>query len=156
MVGVAVAVTVGVGVGVAVAVAVGVAVMVSVGVATAVPAPSPFMLTLSGLLLALLTMVSFADFLPSDDGAKTTDTSQSPSAARLATQLPEGTNSGFADATEVTSIAIEFGLWIVTVLGALALRGGRSPKLRLFGEAVRALVFGFLVFADGVALSPAL
>src|SRR5208337_2746183 len=95
---------------VAVGVAVGVAVAVAVGLGTGVPMPSPVMLTLSDLLLAPLTIVSFADFLPSDDAVKTIDTAQLPSAARLPTQLPEGTNSGPCGSIELISIAIEFGL----------------------------------------------
>ncbi len=75
----------------------------------AVPLPAPVILTMSDLL-ALLTIVKVADFLPSDDEVKTIETSQLPSAARLPTQLPAGTNSEFEDAAELISIGVEFGL----------------------------------------------
>ena len=68
------------------------------------------MLTLRGLLLALSTIVSSADFLPSDDGVKTIDTTQVLSAARLPIQLSDGTNSGFDDAIELILIAFGLGL----------------------------------------------
>ena len=105
---------VAVAVGVAVAaVEVGVGVAVRVGVAVAVsgaPLPSPFIFTLTDFLLALLPIVSFADFLPSDDGVKTTDTSQLLSAAKVPTHVVDGTNSGFEELTELISIDAEFGL----------------------------------------------
>jgi hypothetical protein len=146
-VGVAPPVDVAVGVAVCVVVIVAVAVEVGVGLGTGVPLPSPFILTWSAFLLAALTIVSLADFLPSDDGVKTIDTSQLPFGAKLPTQLLEGLNCGFCDPIELTSIAIGFGLWIVTVAGALGLSGGSSPKISFFGETVRAL--GLLVLADG-------
>lgn len=118
-VGVAVAVAAGVGVVVAdveLGVAVGVVVgklLVEVGVAvggSGVPLPFPFMLTLTDFWLALLPIVSLADFLPSDDGVKTTDTSQLPSAAKDPTHIVDGTNSGSEELTELISIDIGFGL----------------------------------------------
>ncbi len=82
---------------------------VAVAVGLAVPLPAPVMLMLSDLP-ALLTIVSVADFLPSDDGVKTIDNWQLPSAARLPTQVPVGTNSEFDDAAELISTGVEFGL----------------------------------------------
>ncbi len=98
------------------------------------------MLTLSGLPLALLTIVNFADFLPSDDGVKTIDTTQSLPAARLPIQLADGTNSGFDDSIELILIGIEFGLWMDSVLGTLGIRGRRLPKLSFFGETFSCLI----------------
>ena len=95
---------------VVVAVAVGVAVAVAVGVGTGEPLPSPFRLTSTGSALALLAIISFPDFLPSDDGVKTIDTTHSPPAGRLPTQLSDGTNSGSDDSIELISTAVEFGL----------------------------------------------
>ena len=68
------------------------------------------MLTLIALALALLTIISFPDFLPSDVGVKTIDTTQLLPAARLPIQLADGTNSEFDDVIELTSMAIGFGL----------------------------------------------
>jgi hypothetical protein len=105
-----VAVAVGVGVAVLVAVALAVGVAVAVGLGSGVPLPSPLILILSAFLLAPFAIVSFADFLPSDDAVKMIDTAQLPSAGKLPTQFTDGANSAFVDATELTSMAIEFGL----------------------------------------------
>jgi hypothetical protein len=61
-------------------------------------------------LLAASTIFSFADFLPSDDGVKTTDTAHCPMAGRLATQVSEGTKSAFDELIELTANAVELGL----------------------------------------------
>jgi hypothetical protein len=91
------------GVGMAVGVAVG------VGLPTGEPTPTPSMLMVKAFLLAPLLIVSFAVFLPSDDGLKMIDTSQSSSAARLPTQFWEGVNSISEDATELISTGTELG-----------------------------------------------